>query len=104
MNKRVIAQDHAIVIVDIRQRQDALKSGNVERICRRHGADSENIDPVTLLVGIVIELLKDTHSKISVHVADKNTNLHKTIILGVSEPEKTVLAYCLKVPSFAFSL
>ena len=88
VNKRVIAKDYAVVIVDIRQRQDALKSDNVERVCRRHGTDSENIDPVTLFVGIVIELLKDTHSKVSVHVADKNTNFHETIILGTFRAEK----------------
>ena len=62
----------------------------MKRVFCRHGTDSENIDPVTLLVGIVIELLKDTHSKISVHVADKNTNFHDTIILGVFRPEKTL--------------
>ena len=42
-------------------------------------------------MGIVIELLKDTHSKVSVHVADKNTNFHETIILGVIGREKTYL-------------
>ena len=63
----------------------------MERVFCRHGTDSENIDPVALFAGIEIELLKDTHSKVSVHVADKNTNFHDTIILGVSEPEKTIL-------------
>ena len=68
-----------------------------------HGTDSENIDPVALLAGIEIELLKDTHSKISVHVADKNTNFHDTIILGLFRPEKIVVT-ALEHIFAAFSL
>ena len=77
--------------MDIRQGQYALITDDMERVLCRHGTDSENIDPVALFAGIEIELLKDTHSKVSVHVADKNTNFHDTIILGVSGPEKTIL-------------
>ena len=76
--------------MDIRQGQYALITDDMERVLCRHGTDSENIDPVALFAGIEIELLKDTHSKVSVHVADKNTNFHDTIILGVLMPEKTV--------------
>ena len=90
MDKRVIAQDDTVIIMDVRQCQYALKTIDMERVRRRHGADSEDIDPVALFAGIVIQSLQNSQSKVSIHVADKNTNFHDIIILGVMWPEKTV--------------
>ena len=81
MDQGVGTQEYAVVIVDVRERENALEADDVERVLCRHRADAEDIDRIIFLAGIVIQTLQDPQSEIPVHVTDKNADLHADIIL-----------------------
>jgi hypothetical protein len=76
MIKCIGAQDNAVIVMKGRDRKDALKTLYMERVHRRNGTVTENVDVVMTLLGFGLEFLDYRDGIVTVHITYECAYLH----------------------------